>query len=142
MFESTLRITWLWYYYINNVRITFRRCQQWKEALGFIGEHKYAKLTPEEAYNRIRVCRAHFNDKSFTSSGKHLLNTAVPSKLLTILDGEILTFFQAWIIFLNKFFSGNEQKDDSLDPSNVLLSSNLDAYTQTDMGEEFDQGKC
>ncbi|XP_074035092.1 52 kDa repressor of the inhibitor of the protein kinase-like [Leptinotarsa decemlineata] len=63
------------------------RCQQWKKAFGFVGDHKYANLTPEQAYIRIRVCRKRFDDESFTSSGKHLLTTAVPLKFPTKLDG-------------------------------------------------------
>ncbi|XP_074030449.1 uncharacterized protein isoform X5 [Leptinotarsa decemlineata] len=96
------------------------RCQQWKKAFGFVGDHKYANLTPEQAYIRIRVCRKHFDDESFTSSGKHLLTTAVPSKFPTKLDG-------------------NDQNNDNPGPSSVLASSKLDACTQTDTCQEVEQ---
>ncbi|XP_074027336.1 uncharacterized protein isoform X3 [Leptinotarsa decemlineata] len=93
------------------------------QAFGFVGDHKYANLTPEQAYIRIRVCRKHFDDESFTSSGKHLLTTAVPLKFPTKLDG-------------------NDQNNDNPGPSSVLAPSKLDACTQTDTCHEVEQGKC
>ncbi|XP_074034523.1 uncharacterized protein isoform X2 [Leptinotarsa decemlineata] len=89
-------------------------------AFGFVGDHKYANLTPEQAYIRIRVCRKHFDDESFTSSGKHLLTTAVPLKFPTKLDG-------------------NDQNNDNPGPSSVLAPSKLDACTQTDTCHEVEQ---
>ncbi|XP_074030313.1 uncharacterized protein [Leptinotarsa decemlineata] len=83
-------------------------------------QHKYANLTPEQAYIRIRVCRKHFDDESFTSSGKHLLTTAVPLKFPTKLDG-------------------NDQNNDNPGPSSVLVPSKLDACTQTDTCHEVEQ---
>ncbi|KAL1492572.1 hypothetical protein ABEB36_010812 [Hypothenemus hampei] len=65
------------------------RCRQWKNILGFVGEHKYAELTNEEAHSRIRICCKHFDKKSFTSSGKRLLTTPVPSKLLQTLNRKL-----------------------------------------------------
>ncbi|XP_074031293.1 uncharacterized protein isoform X3 [Leptinotarsa decemlineata] len=90
------------------------------QAFGFVGDHKYANLTPEQAYIRIRVCRKHFDDESFTSSGKHLLTTAVPLKFPTKLDG-------------------NDQNNDNPGPSSVLAPSKLDACTQTDTCHEVEQ---
>lgn len=58
----------------------FFSCQKWKECLGFIGEHKYAKLAPDECNSRIKVCSLHFDDDCFTLSSKRLLKTAIPSK--------------------------------------------------------------
>ncbi|XP_074032804.1 uncharacterized protein [Leptinotarsa decemlineata] len=106
--------------FITNVQTIFRRCQQWKKTFGFVGDHKYANLTPEQAYIRIRVCRKHFDDESFTSSGKHLLTTAVPLKFPTKLDG-------------------NDQNNDNPGPSSVLAPSKLDACTQTDTCHEVEQ---
>ncbi|KAL1493664.1 hypothetical protein ABEB36_009362 [Hypothenemus hampei] len=57
------------------------RCQIWKDSLGFVEDHKYANLTPEISHQRVRICAIHFNDDSFTVSGKRLLNTAIPSKV-------------------------------------------------------------
>lgn len=120
----------------------FRRCQQWKKALGFVGDHKYANLIPEVAYTRIRVCRKHFDDESFTSSGKHLIITAVPSKFPTKLGSKKFSPLKAWNIFENELFAGNDQNDDNPGPTSVLAPSKLDACTQTDTCREFDQGKC
>ncbi|KAJ8960045.1 hypothetical protein NQ318_009482, partial [Aromia moschata] len=61
----------------------FERCSQWKRILGFVGDHKYANLSAEEAYTRIRICTNHFDERSYTSSRKRLVNTAIP-KLPTL----------------------------------------------------------
>ncbi|XP_050300433.1 uncharacterized protein LOC126738957 isoform X3 [Anthonomus grandis grandis] len=57
------------------------RCQQWKENLGFVGEHKYAKLTPKEAH-KLRICSLHFSSSSLIHyTGRRLKNTAIPSRI-------------------------------------------------------------
>lgn len=56
------------------------RCQIWKDALGFIGSHKYSDLTPEQCHNCIRVCALHFDENSFANSSRSRIhNYAVPS---------------------------------------------------------------
>ncbi|CAG9769837.1 unnamed protein product [Ceutorhynchus assimilis] len=68
------------------------RCQQWKEILGFVGTHQYASLTPQECFNRLKICNLHFDKSSFFMSGKYLLNNAVPSKALVpkLCDDEVI----------------------------------------------------
>ncbi|VEN45922.1 unnamed protein product [Callosobruchus maculatus] len=60
-----------------------KRSENWKRSLGFIGNHRYADLTPEQCHSRIRICRIHFSAESFSDIPKTRLTTnAVPSLLL------------------------------------------------------------
>ncbi|VEN60869.1 unnamed protein product [Callosobruchus maculatus] len=38
-----------------------KRSENWKRSLGFIGNHRYADLTPEQCHSRIRICRIHLS---------------------------------------------------------------------------------
>ncbi|XP_074041578.1 uncharacterized protein [Leptinotarsa decemlineata] len=53
------------------------RCQRWKNVLGFIGNHRYANLTPEQSHNRIKICSLHFRADDIVNSRIH--SYAVPS---------------------------------------------------------------
>ncbi|XP_066246018.1 zinc finger and BTB domain-containing protein 14 isoform X1 [Euwallacea similis] len=56
------------------------RCRKWREALGFVGSHRYANITPEQCSKRIRICSLHFTKDSFTSKfGNQITIFAVPS---------------------------------------------------------------
>lgn len=59
------------------------RSEAWKQALGFVNEHRYAKLTPEQCNSRIRICSLHFDNSSFRTELKNSIQQwAVPSLLL------------------------------------------------------------
>ncbi|XP_074031854.1 uncharacterized protein [Leptinotarsa decemlineata] len=49
----------------------FFRCQRWKNVLGFIGNHRYATLTPEQSHNRIKICSLHFRADDIVNSRIH-----------------------------------------------------------------------
>ncbi|XP_050300424.1 uncharacterized protein LOC126738957 isoform X2 [Anthonomus grandis grandis] len=105
------------------------RCQEWKESLGFIGEHKYANLTPEEAFSCIRICSFHFDDNCFTPSGKRLLKTAIPK--LTREYRHIMGQTSG----INEY---NEKNDYIVSPA---LPHLIDESTQTDSQSEEKQTK-
>ncbi|VEN52942.1 unnamed protein product, partial [Callosobruchus maculatus] len=56
------------------------RCQIWRNALGFTGRHKYANITSEQCYSRIRICALHFVEDCFANSTRSRIHSyAVPS---------------------------------------------------------------
>ncbi|KAJ8916717.1 hypothetical protein NQ315_013921 [Exocentrus adspersus] len=60
------------------------RCPIWRKRLGFYGNHRYASITPEQCYERIKICSLHFTDNSFMTISKQRLNyDAVPSLFLS-----------------------------------------------------------
>ncbi|VEN55198.1 unnamed protein product [Callosobruchus maculatus] len=62
----------------------FARSENWKRSLGFIGNHRYADLTPEQCHSRTRICRIHFSAESLSDISKtRLTRNAVPSLLLS-----------------------------------------------------------
>ncbi|VEN63186.1 unnamed protein product, partial [Callosobruchus maculatus] len=65
------------------INIVFR-CENWKRALGFVGTHKYANLTPDQCNSRIKICELHFPPESFMKHKLkiHLQYNAVPSLYL------------------------------------------------------------
>lgn len=64
------------------------RCQTWKNALGFTRTHRYANITPEQSYTRIRICALHFDEDSFANQSRSRIHSyAIPSlNLPTSLD--------------------------------------------------------
>lgn len=62
--------------------IFYYRCKLWKEALGFLNNHKYANFSLENCNSTIRVCSLHFTEDSFRDiklgSRKLLNNNAIP----------------------------------------------------------------
>ncbi|XP_060533864.1 uncharacterized protein LOC132706519 isoform X2 [Cylas formicarius] len=57
------------------------RCENWKRALGFVGNHKYANLTPEQCQARIKICSLHFPEGTYIKHNMkgHLDYDAIPS---------------------------------------------------------------
>ncbi|VEN40461.1 unnamed protein product [Callosobruchus maculatus] len=90
--------------------MTDRRSENWKRSLGFIGNHRYADLTPEQCHSRIRICRIHFSAESFSDISKTRLTTnVVPSLLLPAETG----FGNAAIASTSKQFLDSQVQTES-----------------------------
>lgn len=99
-----------------------KRILDWKNSLGFIGEHRYANLTADDCNNRIRVCSLHFNEDCFANVARSRIHKyAVPSLGIQTLTGR-----------------NNEGSD------TVILSNKMvEASMQTDLVyENFKCQKC
>lgn len=67
------------------------RCQSWKNALGFTGSHRYANITANQCYSRIKICSLHFSEECYRNKNKlHLKYGVIPSLMLPFSNGQSL----------------------------------------------------